>query len=106
MTKKAQAWQSYNEAALVQILLEKLPEIAGAISAPLAKTDKIVIINNSGDGGAGASKITKDVTDIIAQVPPLVEALSGVDLKNLASMLPGIKTKNQEPQAPSRKKEG
>lgn len=95
MEKKAEAWQAYNEAALVQILLEKLPEIAGAVAAPLSKTERIVVINNGGAGGAGASKVTKDVVDIVAQIPPMVEALSGVDLGDLAKKLPGLMEKQK-----------
>jgi len=101
MRKKAESWQEYNEAAIVQILLERLPEIASAISAPLAKMDRIVVINNGGEGGAGASKITRDVTDIIAQVPAVVEALTGMDIGELASKLPSLGKKagpaEQEP---------
>jgi flotillin len=94
MNKKAQSWQEYNEAAIVEILLRKLPEIVQAVAAPLAKTEKIVMISNGGDG-LGAAKITKDLTDIIAQVPPLVEALSGVDMKKLAAKLPELLNKEK-----------
>ena len=62
---------------------------------------KSVIVSNGGQGGAGASKVTRDVTDIIAQIPPLVEALSGVDLKDLATKLPGLMSKT----GPSQRKE-
>lgn len=97
MAKKAQAWGAYNEAAIVQILIEKLPEITRAVSEPLAKTEKIVIVNlDNASGGVGASKVTKDVANIIAQVPPLVEALSGVDLTQLAAKLPGLLAKKGE----------
>ena len=99
MTKKAEAWNAYNEAAIVQILIEKLPEIAKAIAEPLTKTEKIVIVNTGGgDGGAGASKVTKDVAEIIAQLPPIVEGLSGVDLTGLAKKLPGLMAKKPEAQ--------
>lgn len=82
MQKKAAAWQNYNEAAIIQQLIDKMPAIADAISRPLAQTDRIVIISNGGaDGaGAGAAKISQDVTNIIAQVPATVEALTGVDI--------------------------
>jgi flotillin len=66
-----------------------MPEIATAISAPLAKTEKIVMIN-SGDGSGGASRLTRDVTDVVAQVPSVLEALTGLKLGDLASHLPGL----------------
>ena len=96
MEKKAASWRQYNEAAIVQMFIDKLPEIARAIAEPLTKTERIVIINNSGGsdgkpGGAGASKVTKDVTDIIAQLPPVIESLTGVDLATLIKSIPIIR---------------
>ena len=90
MAKKADAWRSYNEAAITQMFIDKLPEIASAISAPLARMDKMVIIN-SGDGkGGGASKVTGDITQIIAQLPPMVEALTGIKLEELIKRIPNM----------------
>ena len=90
MQKKAAAWQNYNEAAIIQQLVDKMPAIAEAISKPLSQTDRIVIISNGGaDGaGAGASKVSQDVTNIIAQVPATIEALTGVDLVGGIKNLP------------------
>ena len=48
-----------------------------------------MIINSGGDG-AGASKITRDVTNIVAQVPETLEALTGVNLVQALQSLPGI----------------
>ncbi len=90
MEKKAQAWQQYNQAAIIQQIIEALPRVAAAISEPLAKTERIVIINSGGGDGAGASKVTQDVADIVSQVPATVEALTGVDLVQLLKNLPGI----------------
>jgi flotillin len=89
MEKKAFAWQEYNQAAIIQQILEALPQIAAAVSEPLSKTDRIVIIN-SGDGGGGASKVTQDVADIVAQIPATVEALTGVDLVETLKNLPSV----------------
>jgi flotillin len=96
MEKKAASWRQYNEAAIVQMFVDKLPEIARAIAEPLTRTDRIVIINSGGGsdgnpGGAGASKITRDVTDIIAQLPPVIESLTGVDLETLMKNIPAIR---------------
>ncbi len=92
MAKKADAWRQYNEAAVTQMFVDKLPEIASAVSAPLAKMDKIVVISAGGDGhtGAGASKVTRDVADVIAQVPAVIEALTGVRLQDIIQRLPGL----------------
>lgn len=84
MTKKAEAFKLYNEAAVAQMIIEKLPDLARAISEPLAKTEKIVIVDNgNGEGDRGASKVTGYVNDILSQVPESVKALTGVDLMNI-----------------------
>jgi len=79
MLKKANAWGKYNQAAILEIYLKSLPELARAVSEPLSKVDKIVLIG--GDKGTGATKITSQVADILAQMPVVVESLTGVDLK-------------------------
>ncbi|TCO74788.1 flotillin family protein [Marinisporobacter balticus] len=84
MAKKAEAFKQYNEAAVLQMLIEKLPEIAKNISEPLTKTEKIVVIDNGGEGkNKGAAKISGYVTDMITQVPEVVEATTGINLLNL-----------------------
>lgn len=87
MAKKAEAWQKYNEAAVLQIVVEHLPELARAVSEPLSKTEKIVVVGGNGDG-AGASKITQDVVNVVAQLPPMIQALTGVDLQQILQKLP------------------
>ena len=89
MEKKAAAWQQYNQAAIIQQLVEALPEVAGAVAQPLSKTEKIVIISNGADGG-GASRVTGDITSIVAQLPETLEALTGVNLVELLKTLPGV----------------
>jgi flotillin len=79
MLKKAQAWEKYNQAALFEMYLNILPELAKSISEPLSKVDKIVVV--SGDKGLGTSKITSQVAEILAQMPEVVKSLTGVDLK-------------------------
>ena len=44
MRKKASAYAQYGDAAILSLVLESLPKIAGEVCAPLAKTDEIVII--------------------------------------------------------------
>jgi flotillin len=91
MSKRAEAYRSYNEAAVAQMFIEKLPDIAQAVSAPLSKIDKIVMVNtNGGEGGIGASRITNEVTNIMAQVPPVIEAMTGIKLSDLMKGVPGL----------------
>jgi flotillin len=96
MAAKAESWKGYNEAAITDRVLEILPALASAVSAPLAKTDKIVMIGGNGSS-AGASKITKDVTQVMAELPAVVEALTGKKFEDLASQIPGVG--NSEPKA-------
>ncbi len=79
MLKKAQAWEKYDQAAILELFLNNLPELARAVSEPLTKVDKIVLVG--GDKGTGATKITSQVAEILAQMPDVVESLTGVDLK-------------------------
>ena len=86
MAKKAESWRMYGEAAVTQMFVEMLPDLAGRIAEPLSKTEKIVIVSGGGDS-AGASKVTRDVTNIMAQLPPALEAVSGIDLKRVLEKL-------------------
>jgi len=94
MEKKAAAWAQYNQAAILQQLIQALPQVAEAIAQPLARTERIVVISGGGSGesGAGTSRITQDVSNIIAQVPAAIEALTGVDLVETIRNLPGVRT--------------
>jgi len=94
MQQKAAAWQQYNQAAIIQQIVEALPEVAAAVSQPLSKTDRIVVISNGDGVGAGASKISGDIASIIAQVPATVEALTGLDLTKSIGQLPGVLVQN------------
>jgi flotillin len=87
MKQKADAYQEYNEAAIYQMLVEKLPDLARAVSEPLSKLDKIVIVDTGGGDGKGVAKVTGQVAQVLAQLPEVVEALGGIDLKKLAKKL-------------------
>lgn len=90
-TKKAEAWAMYNQAAIIEQLLAGLPELAGAVAQPLSKTERIVVIGGDGADGAGSARVTRDVTNIIAQVPAAVEALTGIDIIGTIQDLPALK---------------
>lgn len=83
LREKAEAYKQYNEAAMVQMIVDKLPEIAKNIAEPLAKTEKMVIIDNG--GGNGAARVTQNITKMMTEVPEVVESLTGVNLIQLLS---------------------
>jgi flotillin len=91
MRKKADSFKEYNQAAIIELIVRAMPEIAAQISAPLAKTEKMVIINAGNGPGGGASKLTGDVTTILSQLPPVLEALTGVKLEKLMEQVPALK---------------
>ena len=91
MRVKAESFKQYNEAAVVEMIVRILPEVAGKISEPLSKTEKIVIINSGNGPGGGASKLTGDVTQIISQLPPVIESLTGIKFEKLLEQVPALK---------------
>ena len=91
MKLKADSFKQYNEAAVIEMIVRILPEVAGKVSEPLAKTEKIVIINSGSGPGGGASKVTGDVTQIIAQLPPVIESLTGIKFEKLLEQVPALK---------------
>jgi flotillin len=87
---QAAAYQAYTQAAIVDKLIALLPEIVTAMATPLSRVDKITVVS-TGDGAAsGVHKVVGDLTTIAAQVPTLLETLSGLKLSELLSRLPTI----------------
>jgi flotillin len=91
MRVKAAAFQEYNQAAVLDKLLTGMPDIVRAISEPLSKVDKVTIVS-TGDGsnGVGASRLTGDIMNMVAQVPALFELLSGTRLSDLMNRVPAL----------------
>jgi flotillin len=77
MRAKAAAWREYNEAAMAQMVVDILPALAKALAEPLSRAERIILI---GDGHGGISRFTGDLAQAMAQLPALVEALTGVRL--------------------------
>jgi flotillin len=97
--KLAEALKLYNEAGLSIEALKVLPEIAAAVSEPLARAGETTIISSGGNpgDGTGAARLTDDVIQVLTQLGPVMKQLSGVDLDNLLqniSRLPGVVADN------------
>jgi flotillin len=97
MSVKAEAYQEWNQAAVIDKLLTNMPEIARALAAPLANVDKITIVSTGNGSSAGMNKITGDLTEIAAQIPALFETLSGMKMSELFGKVKTIgETPNKE----------
>jgi len=96
MNVKAEAYQEYNQAAVVDKLLTGLPEVVRALSAPLANIDKITIVSTGNGNSAGMHKITGDITEMAAQIPALFETLSGMKMSELLGKVRAIGDKSPE----------
>src|SRR5262245_36276550 len=83
MHVKAEAYQDYNQAAVVDKLITGLPEVVKALASPLANVDKITVVSTGNGGSAGMNKITGDMVSIAAQIPALFETLSGMQMSEL-----------------------
>ncbi|MGZ3622834.1 MAG: SPFH domain-containing protein [Ktedonobacteraceae bacterium] len=100
MKVKAAAFHEYNQAAVLDKLLTGMPEIVRAIAEPLSKVDKVTIVStgssNSKDG-LGASRLTGDIVNMVAQVPALFELLSGTRIGDLMNKVPALANQDQQP---------
>ena len=92
MRSKAAAYHEYNQAAVLDKVISNLPEIVRAIAEPLSKVDKISIVSTgaAGSGNLGASRVTGDVVNMLAQVPMILEALTGTKVSDLMARVPGL----------------
>lgn len=79
MAKKADAWNEYGKAALMDMMLKMMPKVAAEVAAPLSKANKITMISDS-NSDIGASKLTKEVLDIMSAIPDTVHKMTGVDI--------------------------
>ena len=99
MNVKAEAYQEYNQAAVVDKLITGLPEIVRALASPLANVDKITVVSTGNGTSAGMNKITGDMVSMAAQIPALFETLSGMQMSELFSRIRQIGDKPPKPDA-------
>jgi flotillin len=89
MRAKADAFDRYGEAAVLDLLVRVLPQVVQAASAPLSAVDKMTVISTD-----GASSLTRSVAANVAQGLQLGTDLTGVDLHALLSRLGGAAKSN------------
>jgi flotillin len=93
MNVKAEAYQDWNQAAVVDRLISNMAEVVRAMAEPLGKVDKITIVSTGNEGATGANKLMGDMTKMAAQVPALFEALSGMDMHELMNNVKSMRAR-------------
>ncbi|MFJ8865794.1 flotillin family protein [Streptomyces sp. NPDC102473] len=96
MQKKADAFAQYGDAAVLQMLVEVLPQVVAKAAEPLSAIDKLTVISTD-----GASQLSRTVTDNVAQGLELLNSTTGVDLGALLRNLQGKAGGSTTPDVPA-----
>jgi len=105
MNVKAEAYQEWSQAAVVDKLITNMADVVRAMAEPLSKVDKITIVSTGGDEHTGVNKLTGDMTKIAAQVPALFEALSGMKMSELMSNVKAMKPREDREEGEGKREE-
>lgn len=82
MEKKAEAYAKYNKAAVAEMMIKVLPDVAAKIAEPLGQIDKITIIG--GDGGSnGVEQVAGNVPAVMAKLFESMREATGIDLADI-----------------------
>lgn len=82
MEKRAEAYRKYNSAAIVEMMIKIMPEMASEIAKPLSQIDSINIYGTC-DGGSGAAQISGNMPVVMKQVFDTMSQATGVDLSEI-----------------------
>ena len=80
MKQKAEAYKQYNDAAVAEMMIKVLPEIAKSVAQPLASIDKVSII---GGDASGVSGVSGNVPVLMAQTMEAMKEATGIDMKEI-----------------------
>ncbi len=96
MDKRAAAFAHYNDAAVLQMLVEVLPQVAKEVAAPMGSIDKLTVVSTD---GAGA--MPKQVTNGVVQTMELLKNTTGIDLESLVRRYTNAESTNGHDVAPA-----
>ena len=91
--KKAEAMKKYGEAAIVEMIVNMLPEFAKNVAEPISSIDKVTVI---GGNTTGVTDMAENVPIVMAKVIESVKEATGIDIKEIvkADTFEGKTTKN------------
>ena len=84
MDRKASAFARYNEAAVLQMLVEVLPKVAKEVASPMAAIDSLTVLSTE-----GAAALPKQVTDNLTQTMAMLKSTTGLDLGSMLQRFAG-----------------
>lgn len=79
LEKKAEAMKKYGQAAILEMVVDKLPEMAQAIAKPLESIGKVTIIDG-GNNSSGVSNMGGYVPSVLAKTMESVKEATGIDI--------------------------
>lgn len=82
MEKKAEAYAKYNKAAVAEMMIKVLPDVAAKIAEPLGQIDKITIIGGDG-GNNGVEQVVGNVPAVMAKLFESMKEATGIDLADI-----------------------
>ncbi|MEI4271600.1 flotillin domain-containing protein [Klenkia sp. LSe6-5] len=97
MDARSQAFSTYGEAAILDLLVKVLPEVVSAAAAPLSSVEKMTVISADGPGS-----LSKSVAANVAQGLQLSGDLTGLDVPALLKRLSGAAADGSGPASPER----
>lgn len=83
--KLAEAFEKFGQAAVLDIIVKMLPELAGKIAEPLRSIDKLTVVDTG--NGEGAARVSNYVTSLMATAPEMLKNVSGIDLEKMVKQL-------------------
>lgn len=83
MEKKAEAYAKYNNAAVIEMMVGIMPQMAAEIAKPLSTIDKVNIYSGGGEGGSGVGQISGNAATVMQQVFDTMSEATGVDFREI-----------------------
>ena len=78
--KKAEAMKKYGNAAIIEMLVNVLPDVAKSVAEPISAIDKVTVI---GSDTNGVSDMAGNVPVVMAKVMESVKEATGVDMTEI-----------------------
>lgn len=79
--KLAEAFEKFGEAAVLDIVVKMMPELAGKVAEPLKSIDKLTVVDTG--NGEGAARVSNYVTQLMATAPQMLKDVSGLDIEKM-----------------------